>query len=204
MKKILTIDFDIIMYPCEYIYNNCVPSKTWNELKTNPLFHLIYGDLELYNNLTQLLLRHTKFLEKENFHFIESHENIVKYLSKVEPFSITNIDQHHDIAYGINDENNLINYLGCANWVKYCFDNNYPIQEYYWINSNTSHYPPDKIIKNFTKLIKNTNIFNFKLEKYDEIIICLSRPWVPPNYQNLFFNWMDILSHIYNTTFILE
>ena len=82
MKKILTIDFDIIMYECEEMYNNKVPHKSWKELQTNPIFFLIYGDLNLYNKLTQLLLNHTKFLNKENFHFIESHDNIINFLPK--------------------------------------------------------------------------------------------------------------------------
>ena len=204
MKKILTIDFDIIMYECEEIYNNKVPYKSWKELQTNPIFSLIYGNLNLYNKLTQLLLNHTKFLNKENFHFIESHDSIINFLPKNQQFSITNIDQNHDIAYNEKDGENLINEIGCANWVKYCFDNNYPIEEYNWINSNTSSYPPEHLIHQFIKNIENMNTFNIKIHQYDEVIICLSRPWVPPNYQNLFFNWMDIIRHIYNTTFILE
>ena len=204
MKNILTIDFDIIMYECEELYNNQVPHQSWEKLKNNPIYSLFYGDLKLHHKLTKLLLKHTKLLSSNNFHFIESHENIINYLPKDENFSITNIDYHHDVAYNEKDGENLINELSCANWVKYCSDNNYPISEYNWINADSSTYPPEHLIQKFIKNIENVNIFNIKMHQYDEIIICLSCPWVPPNYQNLFFNWMDILGHIYNTTFILE
>lgn len=56
-------------------------------------------------------------------------------------------------------------------------------------------------------ITKNINLknFNFKLiTDIDELIICLSEPWIPYNYRNLFFVWIDIFNKIYNTSFILE
>jgi hypothetical protein len=36
------------------------------------------------------------------------------------------------------------------------------------------------------------------------VFIVLSPPWTPPEYQYLFYCWMDMLNHIYNTHFDLE
>ena len=204
MKKILSIDFDIIMYPCIEIYNQRVPTFSWNDLKTNPLFGLVYGDLELYTKLTKFLLEQTKKLEANNFHFIESHESIVNYLPKNQEFELTNIDHHHDIAYCEKDgQTKITSNLGCGNWVKYCFDNNYPITKYTWIHSDCSNFPIEQD-KHFLTDTRPIFSFNPYFGDYDEIIICLSKPWVPPNYQELFYNWINILENIYNTSFSIN
>ena len=101
----------------------------------------VYGDLKLYKKLTELLLCHTNFLSKDDFIFIECHEDIVNYLPNNEDYYITNIDQHHDVAYNEYDSKNKIKHLTCANWVKYCYDNNIHMKGYSWWNSLSSQFP---------------------------------------------------------------
>ena len=204
MKNILTIDFDIIMYPCIDFYNHRVPQQNWEELKLNPLIGAVYGDLSLYKKLTQLLLNHTKFLLKEDFIFIESHENIINYLPQNEEYFITNIDQHHDIAYNEQDSNNKVINISCANWVKYCYDNDIRIKGYKWLNSSTSQFPIVEKNMRFVNDVQKVTDYNFKFEKYDKIIICLSKPWVPPPYRELYYTWINILNNIYNTNYQIQ
>ena len=45
MKKILSIDFDIIMAPCIEIYNDMVPSLDWKELEKIPQLKVLTADL---------------------------------------------------------------------------------------------------------------------------------------------------------------
>jgi hypothetical protein len=54
--------------------------------------------------------------------------------------------------------------------------------------------------------IKTHYISEYDLEnlKADKIIICLSSPWVPPHIRPLFYNWMDILGILKNTTYFLN
>lgn len=74
MKKILTIDFDIIMHNSIDLYNDKVPTKDWDELKKIPFMEYIFGDLNLYKTLTEFLLNQTSNLKAENFHFITAHD----------------------------------------------------------------------------------------------------------------------------------
>jgi L-threonylcarbamoyladenylate synthase len=41
-------------------------------------------------------------------------------------------------------------------------------------------------------------------EKYDEIIICFSEPWIPNEYHELFFLWLDLCNKYYHTHFNVE
>lgn len=198
MKKILSIDFDIIMHPSIHLYNELAEHADWDYLQQNPLMQLMYGDLKLYNQLTNFLLAQTKKMPYNKIHFINSHENILKYLPKDEEFTLINIDQHHDLSY-----NNLDQKLSCSNWVKHCFYH-YKIKDYIWVHSRTSQFP----FGADNQLISESYLFshyNYQtLEEYDEIIICFSKTWVPPNYQELFYNWIYILNTIYNYNFSVE
>ena len=204
MKNILTIDFDIIMYPCIDFYNHRVPQQNWEELQLNPLMGSVYGDLKLYKKLTELLLYHTNFLSKDDFIFIECHEDVVNYLPNNEDYYITNIDQHHDVAYNECDSKNRIKHLTCANWVKYCYDNDMHMKGYNWWNSLSSQFPIYEDDMKFINDIQKITEINLKRQKFDKIIICLSKPWTPPNYRELFYNWMNIIGAIYNNIYKLN
>ena len=138
MYNIVSIDFDIIMAPSIELYNNIVGPNRWEEdFIYNPQLALSQADLIHYKNLTNWLLDVVPQMDPSNIHFIENHEDIVKYCDR--ECSITNIDHHHDIVYN-KDEINIIlpdDKLNCGNWVKYLFENN-KLKYYHWINNGNS------------------------------------------------------------------
>ena len=102
MTKVLTIDFDILMWESLPLYNNLVQDD-WKTLIANfDLLKYVQFDGELYSRLTQIILRQTKRIKKQNVHFITSHHRVIKYLPLNDLIEITNIDHHHDIQYNEN------------------------------------------------------------------------------------------------------
>lgn len=69
MKKILSIDFDIIMAPCIEIYNNMASSFNWKELEQIPQLKVLTADLIHYNRLTKYLIKLSNYIDKENIFF---------------------------------------------------------------------------------------------------------------------------------------
>lgn len=114
MQTILTIDFDIIMGPSIDLYNARVPFTSWDNLTDNPYYQILTTDNIHYLRLTSLLIELIHFIPKEDIHFIESHDDICKYI--VEKSNIINIDHHHDLGYDDSIDGKK---LTCANWVKY-------------------------------------------------------------------------------------
>ena len=200
MTKVLTIDFDILMWESLPLYNNLVQDD-WKTLTANfDLLKYVQFDGELYNYLTQMILKQTKHIKKENVHFITSHHRVIKYLPLNDLIEITNIDHHHDIQYNeIEPEDDL----NCGNWIKYAYEHGYAINQYNWIhNSNSIQCYLDK--NNYLSKQDTIENFDLTMEDYDIIIICLSPPWVPPKYRPLFYCWIDMLNRIYDTTFTVD
>jgi hypothetical protein len=48
MKNILSIDFDIIMAPTIWLYNDMVPQQNWDDLLSSPHIQLATADLNHY------------------------------------------------------------------------------------------------------------------------------------------------------------
>lgn len=203
MKTVITIDFDIIMAPSINLYNNDVPRATWDILLNSPYMQLLTIDSWHYQRLTQFILKCFSQMDKENIHFINSHEHVVNCIRDNEEYSIVNIDHHHDVCYNPKDIENKCDELTCANWLKWLRENKI-IRRYLWIHNKNSTMPADDI-----KDMVDTEITieDFDLDKLavpDELVICLSPSWVPPNYRDLFFIWMDIANTIYHIHFDLE
>lgn len=200
--KIITIDFDIIMAPSIDLYNN-ISNSPWEErYERHPLLKLADADFITYHRLTQYLLYIVPKMKKENIHFIANHQSVLNYLTNItEPIDVINIDHHHDIIYGGGLEK-----LNCGNWVSW-IDKEYKLNSYLWIHDNNSRFPKEEDVKiSYTK--KNVSEYNDEQYKYntppDELIICLSGEWVPPQYKRLFFVWFDICNYIHNTHYDLE
>lgn len=204
MKTILTIDFDIIMAPSIELYNDKVPKISWNELLTNPYMKLTKIDSEHYQRLTILIFKYFQKLDKNKIHFIESHEEIIQYFDYEEKYTIINIDHHHDIGYSIEDIKRVSNIKGtCANWVQYLYNKNC-LNEYIWIHNINSKMPDEKLkdLLNIDYCLSQFDLNN--LFTPDELVICLSSPWIPPEYTSLFYLWMDLANNYYNKHFDFE
>ena len=192
MKTIFTIDFDIIMAPSIMLYNEYIPRQSLNELKDKcGLYNWCKADMVHYARLTRLLLHLIENLPQNKIHFIHNHDRVEKFIK--EPCNLINIDHHHDLSYNKEIEQETLDKIGCANWVRWLYEHEL-INTYLWIKNDTSVFPE----KNFEyvrymdlKQINNLEDFIDK-NKVDEIIICFSEPWIPQEYFELFYLWMDL------------
>ena len=204
MKNIVTIDFDVIMAPSIDLYNHFVPlERTWDELNHIPQLRLSDGDYRHYQRLTEWLVDMSTVLNKEQIHFIGSHEFILKYLDSNDKYNIINIDHHHDCGY--DDDNSIYKTsdIDCTNWVATAYDQGL-IEKYTWLKNTNSTFVSVKA-KEIVTNHYNLSDFNLNiLTPPDEIYICFSENWIPPNIRPLYFTWMDILNKIYNTTFEID
>lgn len=196
MKHLVTIDFDIIMAPSIQWYNGFVPKIEWEDIIKDPIAQLFKADLTHYKRLTEWLIQQTTTLSKEQIIFIRSHEQLVDCIDMNEYYEIINIDHHHDLGY-VSVEDNTID---CANWMKVLFDKRI-VNKYTWINNFNSDYPTSLEYPTEIKALANYNLATIKP---DILVICLSPEWVPPDYQNLFYLWMDTLNILYQTHFELH
>lgn len=198
MKTILSIDFDIIMAPSIDSYNDRVPRTSWERLNKEPLYQLIVADYQIYQKLTNYLMTLLPLIEQKNIHFIYDHEQIIDFLNPDEYYNIIHIDHHHDMGYGPIEEKEKE--LGCANWLHFVPH----LLTCKWIKNDNSQTPPKE------KTIKDLEILNLKSTILDtlncpqEIYICLSPPWIPPNHRFLFYLWMDLFNKYYHTHFDFE
>ena len=80
--KIVTIDFDIIMTQSISLYNNNVPSTTWDKLLEDPIMNLLPFNSNIYSMLTLWLQYIYQFLKAEQIYFIESHETVAKIIQE--------------------------------------------------------------------------------------------------------------------------
>ena len=118
--NIVTIDFDIIMWPSIEIYNDLVNSELSIQdiLDDNPNGGFVpTADLWLYKYLTDYILSVIKSINKDHILFVESHEEVYTKFKDIYPaITLYNIDHHHDLGYGDNDE------CDCGSWAKYLLD----------------------------------------------------------------------------------
>ena len=202
--NILTIDFDIIMAPSIMIYNDLVPFRSLEDLKKDcALFGQCKIDAIHYARLTRALMFLIENYPKEKIHFIHDHGRITKFVTS--KASITNIDHHHDLSYGKDmEKEKLDNGYGCANWVRWLEEQNL-LQNYTWIRNDNSEMPGFKNVSFKSLQLKDIDIEAFlNKEKYDEIVICFSEPWIPNEYHELFFLWLDLCNKYYHTHFNVE
>ena len=207
MKTIVTIDFDIIMAPSINLYNSIVGPDRWEEdFTNNPQLALSYADLKHYHKLTQYLLDILPEMDKAHIHFIQDHEKALKYIPLGEPIHLVNIDHHHDIGYGEKDgqEATTRDTLTCGNWVKYLAEHG-QLQHFHWINNyNSTPVEEFNIAKNKINQTSDIRSLTTLPPTPDELIICLSPMWVPPNYRHLFYSWLDICNYIHHTHYEVE
>lgn len=190
METIVTIDFDVIMWPSIELYNNFISGEKdkINELERDiPLLHYANADLYLYYKLTNYLLNN----KNKEIIFIKSHEEILKHINT--PCNLINIDHHHDLGY--NEEQWKNKNINCGNWGYWGIKNGI-FKRFIWLHGmmSTPWDPPEQYnIKNIP-IIDNI-ILEMDLNKIcnpSKIIICSSYNWIPMNIRPLFILWEKI------------
>lgn len=186
--NLVTIDFDIIMWPSIQIYNDIVDDdcSVQDLLDQNPKSGFTpVADLWLYKYLTDYIVEMSKRLPKDHILFVDSHEEVYTKFKDLYPvISLYNIDHHHDLGYENNEE------CDCGSWVQYLLKNK-KASFYTWINDPNSIQPDDDSIK-----FKQYSIKEYSLEKLyietDYLIICSSPTWVPFEQLALVEAWKEI------------
>lgn len=189
METIITIDFDVIMWPSIELYNNMVEGEKDilpNIEKDIPLIQYSNADLKLYYQLTEYLLK----MKKENIQikFIDSHEKILDYVEN--PCNLINIDHHHDLGYNECQWKNKK--IECANWGYWGIKKGL-FKSFIWLHGwmSTMWNPQlNNEIKNIP-MVENI-IFGVDLNqiiKPSKIIICSSYNWIPMSIRPLFNLW---------------
>lgn len=193
METIITIDFDIIMWPSIELYNNFINGdidNMRNITQQMPLLNYANADLELYKKLTNYLLKLKE--QNVNFVFINSHEQILNEISN--KCNLINIDHHHDLGYGISQWKDKI--IACGNWAYWAIQKDL-IKSYIWLHDPMS--TKISIDENYSiseKASISTNIImEMKLNEFiipSKIIICSSYSWIPIHIRPLYELWEQI------------
>ena len=204
--KILSIDFDAIMFPCirlynEYCYGNENATTIWRQLEFDrDINQYLSYDANVYKNIGKIIFKNIKNGAK--LIPIQEHQMLVDHLKKYDlldlQFDITNIDYHHDIAYNRNSfvEMEFDNYT-CADWAGYLMTLN-PETTLTWVRCPGSS-PYNEDIKEFTNTITVKRIDEIVDldDDYDLIYFCLSPQWVPYVYHHLYDLLIDLAKEAY-------
>ena len=204
--KILSIDFDAIMFPCirlynEYCYGNENATTIWRQLEFDrDINQYLSYDANVYKNIGKIIFKNIKNGAK--LIPIQEHQMLVDHLKKYDlldlQFDITNIDYHHDIAYNRNSfvEMEFDNYT-CADWAGYLMTLN-PETTLTWVRCPGSS-PYNEDIKEFTNTIAIKRIDEIVDldDDYDLIYFCLSPQWVPYVYHHLYDLLIDLAKEAY-------
>lgn len=199
MRKILSIDFDIIMYPCIKLYNDKVggeanPTQLWEYLAAeHDIQEFICYDAKTLLMLATLIK--TAVDKGAKLHLITEHQEIVDQLKKdenydEETFTIHNIDFHHDIWYRPDDKNLLVTFedYNCSNWLGLLYLHN-KTEAIHWIKAANSAMfgDPDYNASDIFTSITNLNDFMDNTDfQFDDIYFCLSPQWVPYKFHHLY------------------
>ncbi len=201
--NILSIDFDIIMYPCIKLYNDKVNGSENSTVVWNILNDTMEIDKHIsYDAKTLLLLGFLlKKAKADNSKIIalDEHQKIIDDLKTIDKYNsdiynITNVDFHHDIFYRKEDESRVkyFDKYDCSNWVGYLYKNN-KLVSYTWYKA-----PNSEIIRSSLIDEKDADKFIFKSIGIDDdnmelmkktcnrVYLVKAPQWVPYKYIHLY------------------
>lgn len=199
VTKVLSIDFDIIMYPCIKMYNaysmgDANPTELWRHFEEMYNFNEanLYYDAKVLMDIAKLIVENVK--NGAVFCPIQSHDMIVQML-KDQPdiyndpemkYHIFNIDFHHDVSYS-RDSLNMISMFdtyNCTDWLAY-LELKEKLIQLDWIKAPNSELPDPEVAYMIDNIIPIRNIPTLPID-CDVIYFCLSPQWVHPKYYHLF------------------
>jgi hypothetical protein len=203
-KKILSIDFDIIMYPCIKLYN----SKSSGDANSTQLWEFLEHEININSFLKYdaQTLKDIALLMKRNIqkgaklYAIQEHQQVVDKLKKMvdyneTKFDITNIDFHHDIWYGPQDITDAKDFdkWACNNWLGYLYSKE-KTTNIHWIKGPNSEKMREEENNIINQISGVRNIIN-QDDDYDIVFFCLSPQWVPYQYHHLYYLIIELITN---------
>ena len=190
--KILSIDFDYIMYPCIKLYNSYISesentSVLWEHLdKLLEIDKYLNYDADALKLITMLVLRNIR--NNTEFTPVTDHEEIVNILKKDEHYSstkfdIVNIDFHHDIYYRDEDIAEIKDFgqYNCSDWLGYLYFTD-KLERCRRLKA-----PNSEIYNGKAKIeILGKKDFTGLTDNFDRLFLCLSPQWVPYKFHHLY------------------
>lgn len=192
---VLSIDFDYIMAPCIQEYNNVINVSQIERIQTfkqfpNVKFTYDEDKLKWLNSLVdQLDPGRTKcYIINDHSELVTALTNEYNLNNYAPPYEIVNIDHHHDLGYRF-----AFGECNCANWAQYLINIGI-LNKYIWIRNNNSDMvmPEEHTICNsiiIEPLLQEE--FEFNPKDYDIFILCISYPWIPPQFDNQILGMMN-------------
>lgn len=197
--KILSIDFDAIMFPCIRLYNNYCAGKEsdtriWEMLEAEfGIKNFLSYDANLYLNIMKLVIQNVK--NGAVFIPIKEHDELITYLKNNNltqiDMEITNLDFHHDIMYHRESISSILDFdkWNCADWLGYLLLKN-KNNKGTWVKCPGSDiYHADHTGQTFEEqlnIISIKDIQELLENNYDLVFLCLSPQWVPYQYHHLY------------------
>ena len=222
VKRLLSIDFDIIMAPCIKLYNDMSnggenPTVTWNaiEFERGVDEKFLMYDANTYKTLVKLVKMVMDFNIFCNVVPVTAHHEIIDNLKKSldydeTTYDLINIDYHHDIMYRPQDRNTIKNFdkYNCSNWVGYLMLKD-KIDKYTWVKAGNSlaydhrldgKTPLDfdvqslRYIEDGIKYPNSLRPDQISPINISTIYLCLSPQWVPYKYHHLYDLIVELFS----------
>lgn len=193
--KILSIDFNYIMYPCIKLYSKYVNDEdnatlNWEIIQNElGIENFLCYDGEVLKLISSLIRRNQK--NDVPLYLITNHKEIVDGISKLtsDPIEITNIDWRHDISSTKNDIENVSNFdkYNDSNWVGY-LQTHGKLSKYTWIKARNSDDCPTDILDKLHLSCEVGTVRNIPElpNDYDAVYFCLSPNQVPYKYKHLY------------------
>ena len=204
MKYLLTFDFDVIMFPNIWNYDNDdyhVGDDTWvKDLeKDHSDIAATIANLNNYQKLTKYILFLCKNGYTDRIHFIDEHKDVLKYVDKNYEWECENIDSHADTVSGDFGSRAIPDALNNGNWV-YFFFKDYNLKKYTYIDGGKSE---KREMLNISPYMDQYEMYiqGFDTYKFDEnkipdvLVLCASYPWVTSQFHPLFQVWKDIVNN---------
>ncbi len=190
--KILSVDFDYIMYPCIKLYNSHVSGAenqavTWERLEQLlEIDKYLCYDADALKMISGVILKNV--MGKAVFFPVTDHEEIVDILKKDNgypstKFDIVNIDFHHDMYYREEDIAEIKDFgqYNCSDWLGYLYFTG-KLESCHWFKAPNSDIYNGKAE---IKISSKKDIGNLG-NNFDMVFLCLSPQWVPYKYHHLY------------------
>lgn len=178
-KNVLSIDIDALFNGhtyAKYMNYDLEPNLAWKviDLIASELPEIDLKPDPIALNIVAEILNLK--CSKAKIHIIEEHDEIIDTLRglKFEKVNMYNIDAHHDITYGNED-----NELTIENWVRYAKSKGL-IDEYNWLHRPNSDIKLASPMKFKRDCLHDASPELFP--EFDAVVICVSKHFTPKQY----------------------